>query len=198
MTSNPDPDTSCHEFDATSMISIMLQDVFDRFGRLAQRARRLEAGEILFRSGDPVRSLFLVKSGHLELVRTLPQGTSLVLQRTGPTGIFAEASLFSDRYHCDAIARDAALLDVVPRRRLEAALAEDQTLARSWAVYLARAVQEARTRAEILALKTVSERLDAWSALHNGVLPAKGAWRHLASEIGVSPEALYREMAARR
>lgn len=180
------------------MISIMSLSMFERLGKFAQRGRSLEAGEALFRAGDPVRSLFLVSSGHVELVRMLPHGTPLILQRAGPGGIFAEASLFSDRYHCDAVARDGALLQVIPRRRLEAAFAEDGGLARAWAAYLARGVQEERARAEILALKTVRERLDAWSALHDGTLPAKGAWRQLALEIGVSPEALYREMAARR
>ena len=51
-------------------------------------------------------------------------------------------------------------------------------------------------RAEILALKTVAERLDAWIAWHEQ-RPAKGKWRHVAEEIGVSPEAFYRELAKR-
>jgi len=39
-------------------------------------------------------------------------------------------------------------------------------------------------------------RLDAWLAWH-GDLPSKGDWARLVDEIGVSPEALYREMAKR-
>ena len=43
----------------------------------------------------------------------------------------------------------------------------------------------------------VSARLDAWLAWH-GELPPRGDWKQLADQIGVSPEALYREMARRR
>lgn len=62
---------------------------------------------------------------------------------------------------------------------------------------LARTVQAARVRAEIRSLPKVAERLDAW--LDEGhVLPTKGRWQDLAAELGVSREALYRELAQRR
>jgi hypothetical protein len=44
----------------------------------------------------------------------------------------------------------------------------------------------------------VADRLDAWLAAGEGKLPAKGEGRGLAAEIGISPEALYRELARRR
>jgi len=40
--------------------------------------------------------------------------------------------------------------------------------------------------------------LDAWLALDDGNLPPTGRWREVAAEIGVSPEAFYRELATRR
>jgi hypothetical protein len=43
----------------------------------------------------------------------------------------------------------------------------------------------------------VAERLAAWITL-NGRLPPKGRRREVASEIGVTPEALYRELGRRR
>jgi len=180
------------------MIAIMSQAMIDGLLKLAQRTQELAAGDILFRAGDPVRSLFLVVEGGLRLVRSLPHGTQLILQRAGPGAILAEASLFADRYHCEAIAADRSIVRVVPRRRVEAALGDDPDFARAWARYLAREVQQARGQAEVLALKTVTERIDAWMALNGGALPPKGGWRRIASEIGVSPEALYRELAKRR
>jgi len=47
-------------------------------------------------------------------------------------------------------------------------------------------------------LKTVAMRLDGWLAMNEGGVPPKGRWREVAAEIGVSPEALYRELAKRR
>ncbi len=47
-------------------------------------------------------------------------------------------------------------------------------------------------------MKKVSERLDAWLDWRSGDFPARGEWKEIAAEIGVSPEALYRELATRK
>jgi CRP/FNR family transcriptional regulator, dissimilatory nitrate respiration regulator len=60
--------------------------------------------------------------------------------------------------------------------------------------HLGKEVRSARLRAEILTLKTVAERLDAWLA-DRETLPDKGRWKVAAHEIGTSPEAFYREIA---
>jgi len=49
-----------------------------------------------------------------------------------------------------------------------------------------------------LSMQTVAERLDAWLAARSGDLPTRGTWRQVSMEIGVTPEALYRELARRR
>jgi CRP-like cAMP-binding protein len=85
---------------------------------------------------------------------------------------------------------------MVPLRRIEA-LAENPDLARAWARHLAIEVQRARAQAEVLSPRTVAERVDAWITLHDGALPPRGNWQQLASEIGVTPEPLYRELARR-
>lgn len=63
---------------------------------------------------------------------------------------------------------------------------------------MSRQLQAARKRAELVSLRTVGERLDAWLAWSVAGMPAKGGWEDVAGEIGVSPEALYREMSVRR
>ena len=105
--------------------------------------------------------------------------------------------MFSERYHCDAVAVAATRTRAIAKPVLRAALARDFDLAETWAAYLAREVQATRMRAEILSLRTVADRLDSWIAAR-GELPAKGEWRSLAADIGTSPEALYRELARRR
>lgn len=180
------------------MIAIMLHSLAQTLSKLSRREHRLTAGEILFRVGDPVTSLYLVTAGAVRLTRALPHGFQLTLQRAAPGAILAEASLFAGTYHCDASADETSILRAVPLRRIKAALADNTGLATAFALHLAHEVHRARAHAETLSLRTVAERIDAWLALHDGSLPAKGRWRQIASEIGVSPEALYRELARRR
>jgi CRP-like cAMP-binding protein len=96
------------------------------------------------------------------------------------------------------VAIEAATLLDVPKAKMAEALRSDAGFAARWAAYLAEQVQAARLRAELLSRKTVAARLDGWLGWHGGVLPPKGEWKSLAAEIGVSPEALYRELGRRR
>jgi CRP-like cAMP-binding protein len=180
------------------MMQIMLEQIIERLMALAVDSRQLPEGAYLFHRGDTVRAIFVVEAGRLELVRRQRNGAAIVLQRGGAGTVLAEASIYSDRYHCDALAAVASSLLVVPKSAFLGALRADAVFADLWAAHLAHAVQSARTRAEILSLRTVAERLDGWLAWRTGVVPAKGAWKSIAAEIGVSPEALYREMAKRR
>lgn len=177
------------------MIAIMLPGI----SRLFEGARilSLERGETVFRAGDPVAEMYLVLKGRIGLSRPLETGMVAVLQRAGPGQVLAEASAYSGCYHCDAHAQGPAVAQVLARSRFLDRLRRDGHLAEAWAAYLARAVQGARMRAEIRGLKTVAARLDAWLG-EVGALPARGQWLVLADELGVSREALYRELARRR
>jgi CRP-like cAMP-binding protein len=165
--------------------------------KLAECSRTVPAADTLFRVGDPVKSLYLVVSGALRLTRMLPHGAALTMQRAEPGAIVAETSLFADRYCCNAIAAETSLIRVVRIQAVRAALRNDSILLWEWLRHMAGEVQQARARAEILSLKTVAHRVEGWRALNDGVLPPRGRWRQLADEIGVSPEALYREFARR-
>ena len=173
-------------------------DLIDALRRLRPAERRFAAGAYLFHRDDRVSLLHLVVDGEAQLVRHQAGGAALVLQRAGPGAIIAEASMFADRYHCDCIAvaptRTLSVRRTAVRRRMTA----DPDFAEAWAAYLAHEVQATRQRAEILSLRTVAERLDAWIAARDGRPPVKGEWKKVASEIGTSPEALYRELARRR
>ena len=174
---------------------IMSKDIAHLFDAGAEC--RLAVSEPLFHSGDPVNFMYLVSDGRMELTRQTRMGASVTLQMAGPGQVLAEASAYSDAYHCDARARTATTLRFVSVSTFRSGLIRDREAADSWAAYLAHAVQSARMRAEIRTLRTVAERLDAWLC-ETKALPEKGAWTGLAGELGVSREALYRELARRR
>lgn len=179
------------------MIAIMSDEISSLFEMTRGRNRQLGAGSYLFHQGTKVKSLFLVTMGEVQLIRHQEGGAALVLQRAMPGDILAEASVFAAAYHCDAIARTDACVRGIPRSHFLTQFRQNPELAETWAAQLAREIQRTRLRSEILSLRTVAERLDAWLAWH-GVLPAKGEWNQVAKQIAVSPEALYREMGLRR
>lgn len=157
----------------------------------------LEAGKTVFRTGDRVLSMYLVVEGEVDLVRYTARGNSLILDRVGPVNVLAEASVYSAQYHCDGVASTKTELKSLPVSQFLEGLHSSSDVARTWASQLARELQNARINSEIRSLKTVGERLDAWLGLRNA-LPPKGEIKDLARVLGVSHEALYRELARRR
>lgn len=175
------------------MISIMSdwRQIFDH-----ARMKTFEQGAIIFCREDPVHSMYLVRSGIVALERPLTDGIALTLNVATAGMALAEASLFATTYHCDAIARMNAEIAILPRAAFRSALRERPDAALSLIETHAREVQSQRARIEILRLRRVSDRLDAWLDLN--AKPPTGEWIRVADQIGVSPPALYRELARRR
>lgn len=175
----------------------MLADLEHHFLELRGRAFLYEAGRHLFHMGDQVKVMYYVQEGEVRLIRAQSDGSVLVLQRAGPNSILAESSLYSDSYHCDAVVATAASTVALPKAQMRSRLRKSPDFAEVWAKHLAHEVQRSRFQAEILSLKTVAARLDVWIAW-NTHLPDRGEWHTIASQIGVSKEALYRELSKRR
>ena len=180
------------------MIMIMFSDTLCHLRNLPATNLVFGPGQYLFHIGDPVRVMHVVQAGVVHLIRTQSDGSVLVLQQARAGAILAEASFCTERYHCDAVAAGEAHCLAYPIAEFRAYLRSTPEFAEAWASHLAHELQTARLHTEILSLKTVANRLDAWLAWRGGTLSRKGEWRTIASEIGVSPEALYREIAKRR
>ncbi|MBW6505532.1 MAG: Crp/Fnr family transcriptional regulator [Rhodobacteraceae bacterium] len=158
----------------------------------------LAPGERLFLTAAPVRQVFLVRAGVVVLERVTKIGGRIVLQQARAGAVVSEASAYSDSYHCDAAAGvEGARVAYLSITEFHNRLAINPAAMHGWAAGLAQAVQAARLRAELRSLRTVSDRLDAWLGAQR-TLPRRGGWQDLAAELGVSREALYRELARRR
>lgn len=175
------------------MISIMSewQHIFD-----GAPLRSVEQKAVLFRREDRVQFMYFVRSGAIALERPMKDGTALTLLVAETGTALAEASLFAEIYHCDAVALTPAQVQIIAREDFMSALRDRPEAALSLIKTHAQEVQAQRARIEILRLRRVSDRLDAWLDLHGW--PEKGEWIRVADQIGVSPPALYRELARRR
>jgi len=158
--------------------------------------RTLDGGDVLFHREDPVIAAYLIVSGCVAMERGLATGDALVLCKLRSGQLVAGASLFADRYHCDAVMREKTQVLVLEKPVLLRRLGSAPTATLSLLADASREVQQLRNRVEILRFKRVADRLSAWLDI-NGA-PQKGGWVGVAEEIGVSPEALYRELARRK
>lgn len=175
----------------------MLKCIFSIIEGLSKTERLEKKGSYLFHRGDLIQSIFIIRDGRVDLTRFQEGGRVLVLQRAGANTFIAEASVYSENYHCDAVVMETSVIQEYSRHAFLKKLSENSKAAELWASHLAKEVQSARYRSEILTGKTVSERLNGWMTWKGDVLPPKGQWKSVAEQIGVSPEALYRELAKR-
>jgi CRP-like cAMP-binding protein len=152
-------------------------------------------GEPIFRLGDPPRAMLYLLAGEVRLVRRSRGGVEIVLQRSRG-GFFAEASLESHRYHCDAVAAEPGELLRFPTREFRQALADDTAFRDGWIRHLESEVRRLRAQCERLSLNSAAERIVHYveSEGTGGAVvltETKKAW---AAELGLSHEALYRTL----
>lgn len=164
------------------------------------KTRNLAATEVLFRQGDPAAAIFGLEEGRIRMVRHTVDDHVAVLHTVGKGAMFAEAALFSETYHCDAIASAPTRVRVYPKSETLQALLEDPVMAVSFMSSLAHQVQDLRTRLEQRNIRSARERVTQFLRLsanaQDGSVQLHGTLMDLAGEMGLSHEALYRTLAA--
>ena len=160
------------------------------------KERVLAKNEMLFQQGDKPETLFFIVTGEAVLSRVSSHGETTILQRC-KAGFLSEASLLSEKYHCDAYATQSGLAITIPIQSIRNAL-EEPDFAIKWVKLLSREIMRLRTQSERLGLKDIKSKL-----LHlietegtKGTLTLQSDFKSLASEIGVTHEALYRTISA--
>lgn len=166
---------------------------------VAADVRTVAAGGRVFRQGDRSRGIFLLLAGSVRLQRVTPDGMAVTLHQVRAGETFAEASLFADHYHCDAVAEAESRVGRYPKAALATALRHDPESLWRFTAELARSLQRLRSRYELKQIRSAPERVLQFLRLHcdaGGRYPLPGALRHLAAELGMTHEALYRGLAA--
>lgn len=145
-------------------------------------------------------AVYVIERGRIALVRHTSEGRRVMLFTAGAGESFAEAALFSDTYHCDAVAEVPSRVAIVPKAELHALLKLRGQAAERLMARLAHQVQVLRTRLELRSIRGARERV--WQALilaagpHGRTVKLEGSLKTMASEIGLTHEAFYRAIAA--
>ncbi len=157
----------------------------------SDRVRRtLEYGEALFVQDSATAGLFYLASGTIDLKRATNTGHSVMIHRARSGDTFAEASLFSNTYHCTATAVCEAVVIECKRAAISRLLNTEIEFARSMASRFATQIQETRRRVELLSIRAADERILA--ALNDGLLVEDITT--FAETIGLASETVYRTL----
>ena len=167
-------------------------------GRLERRS--LARNEVLFRQGDKVTAIYFVEAGRLRLERRTFDGRLLVLATTPAGEFFVEAALFSETFHCDAVATEPSEVRVYPKAAVLNALRADPANALSFLAQMARQVMGLRQRLELMRVRSAKERVMLYLELKAGPegrsVDLRSPLQDVASELGLTREALYRTLAS--
>jgi CRP/FNR family transcriptional regulator, dissimilatory nitrate respiration regulator len=162
--------------------------------------RSLARNEVLFRQGDKVTSIYFVETGRLRLERRTFDGRSLILGTTPAGEFFVESALFSDTFHCDAVATDPSRVRVYPKAAVLNVLRADPASAMDFLALVARQVIKLRQQMEIMKVRSAKERVTLYLDLNAGpdgrTVNLHGQLQDIASELGLTREALYRTLAS--
>lgn len=166
---------------------------------LATTTLWLAAGAALFRQGARTLGMFRVLSGRVRLVRLTPGGTEVPMHTAVAGELFAEASMFSAHYHCEAIALQDCEILLYPKAELTRHLLEQPEMLWALTAEMARRTQDLRTRLELQHIRSAPERVLQFLRLRcdaHGHWPLPGTLKQWAQELGLTHEALYRALAA--
>lgn len=164
---------------------------------LMSRSMAFSAQTYLFRSGDPVSRLFFIVSGKTKMVRTLESGQEIALQRARAGSFLAEASLFADRHHCDALCESDVTCIVYEKMQVLEALKTPE-IAEIFLKIYAQSIRDLRSQIELRNIKRADHRLFAYLISLNedelGWRDPHMRWKEVSKTLGLTHEAIYRAL----
>ena len=143
--------------------------------------------------------LFVVISGEVALIRYPEPGQAMTLQRARAGDLLAEASLFAQRYHCDAVASADSELLRFPAAAVRAGMRSDPSGSMALTQHLAREVVALRNKQALAGIRSAQMRVLMYLRLQAdsaNEMEADGPWTAVASELGLAHEVVYRALAA--
>ena len=157
----------------------------------------LQKGERLFEQTKPIEHIYSIISGRIKLVRNTIDGTPVVLHIGQVGETIAEASLFSEHYHCSAIADIDCELVSIKRKSFLDYLENNPSTMRALLVLFSHQVRELRLLNEIKNIRSAQERILTYirSQINDEqTLELTVSLKDTAHKIGLSHESFYREL----
>ena len=154
-----------------------------------------DKGEYLFTQGKPVENMYYLESGRATLLRHTREGDSVLMHVATAGELVAEASLFSEHYHCSARIEQPSLIYRIERGQLMQKLSAQPELYRQLLKLLSQQIRDLRSLIEIRNIRSAEERILAYLrsiADAGGGVELEIPLREVAYKLGLAHETLYR------
>ena len=154
-------------------------------------------GSILFSPGDVTQGFYAVLNGSIRVYRGSAKGKEITLEIVGAGSTFAEASLFTESYHCYAEVLKDSTVFLIRRDAFMEMIQTNIQFAATWIHILSLEVIHLRQRIEELTLKPPKNRIVSYilllAELQNStsiILPAHR--KSIATLLDMTHETFYR------
>ena len=126
----------------------------------------LKQGEFLFQMGDISTHLYTVLDGSVRLVRYSREGDAIVMHTARSGDNLAEASLFSDTYHCDAEAVEPSTVACYDKQGIMDVLHASPEKSLACIALFSRQVRSLRALLEVRSIRSARDRVLHYLLLH--------------------------------
>lgn len=167
------------------------------FSDLKSASLSLKKGDMLFLQNDEVLNMYFIKAGRLKLQRETLEGFTVIQHVAFKGEVIAEASLFSQDYHCSAVADTNTEVSYLRKIDLSNYLEKNPTAMRRLLVLYANQIKNLRAINEIKNIRSAKERTLAFLRNEmdgNSEVKLSISLKDVAYRIGLSHEAFYRTL----
>ncbi len=176
----------------------MIEKLFEEFPIvLNPQALAFSKGETLFHQGDPVTNIYFIRTGKIKLIRNTSDGSPIVLHIGQQGESIAEASLFSNQYHCSAIMGENSEVIAVKKQILIRFLQQNPSIMMELLSIFSRQIRDLRAINEIKNIRSAKERVLTFiksNVDENKELKLNLSLKDIAHKIGLAHETFYREL----
>jgi CRP/FNR family transcriptional regulator len=157
----------------------------------------VKKGTVLFSPGDTARGFFVVLDGAIRVFRDSPKGKEITLSIAEAGSAFAEASVFSDVYHCYAEALKDSTISLIRKDDFLELIQNDHKFAVEWIQVLSLEVIYLHQRIEELSLKSPRARIVSYIHLLSDIQNTQSITlpvhkKSIATLLGMTHETFYR------
>lgn len=132
----------------TVMFMEKLVKEMDAYLEIRQTVQTYSKGSYLFREGDAIKGIYILRSGKVQISKVTSNGRELTLKICGPRQMVGEVTVFSKgtKYMLDAIALEDVVCQKITIEDLEEALLENAKLAAAFMQWMGIDQQKNQTK----------------------------------------------------